>query len=90
MKRDLGELVTEVPRKGRDRPTGRMVEAGGGLPTRWTGPAPLRSRGQSPGAGMSGQPGPPCAVQGAGVGVISHQDTPSGKGRSPSAKLGCC
>lgn len=27
------ELVTEVPEKGKDRPAGRIVEAGGGLLT---------------------------------------------------------
>lgn len=37
---------------------------------------------------MSGQPGPPCAVQGAGVGVTSHQDTAQWGGEEPQCKIG--
>ena len=46
--------------------------------------------GQSPGAGMSGQPGLPCAVQGAGVGVgvTSHQDTAQWGGEESQCKIG--
>lgn len=78
------ELVTEVPEKGKDRPAGRIVEAGGGLPTWRTGPAPLRSGDRSPGAGMSGQPGPSCVVQG----VTSRQVTAQWGGEEPQCKIG--
>lgn len=81
------------PRKGQGQARWEDSGGGQGAPHQVDWPStPLvgEGGGQSPGAGMSGQPGLPCAVQGAGlgVGVTSHQDTAQWGGEESQCKIG--
>lgn len=81
------------PRKGQGQARWEDGGGGQGAPHQvdWPStPSVGGGGGQSPGAGMSGQPGLPCAVQGAGVGVgvTSHQDTAQWGGEESQCKIG--
>lgn len=81
------------PRKGQGQARWEDGGGGQGAPHQvdWPStPSVGEGGGQSPGAGMSGQPGLPCAVQGAGVGVgvTSHQDTAQWGGEESQCKIG--
>lgn len=80
------ELVTEVPDKGKDRPAGRIVEAGGGLPT-W--PSTPSVQGSEPRSRHIWSARPTlCGAGGWGGGDIPPSHCPVGRGGAPVQNWG--